>query len=107
MARKYPVADEPEEKNDSERTQESAKKITENQVGDIVLSKLGKPDDFVSCIAHKINMSWYRVNVRCKNKTQNNNMLTLTEIRHSYFVQCVSGELVDGDKVDNLYPLAS
>jgi hypothetical protein len=107
MSKKFPVMDEPEEKTEADRIRESGKKITEDEVCRIVMNKLGKPDDFMSCVAHKINMTWYRVNVRCKKKVQSNNLLTLSEIRHSYFVQCVCGELVDGDKVDSLYPLAS
>jgi hypothetical protein len=106
MSKNRSVVDEPAV-TEQEKAVERTNKLTELQVADTVMDVLGKPDDFISCVAKRITNTWYRVNVRCKNKLQNTNLLTVSEIRHSYFIQCVGGDLKDGDKVENLYPVAS
>jgi hypothetical protein len=88
---------------EAEKLQETAKKVSEKYVADKVMEILGTPPDFISCVAKKINMSWYRVNVRCKKKTAVEGMITLAEIRHSYFLRCLTGDFVEGDVVEPVY----
>ena len=78
------------------------KPIKEGDVADALMAIIGKPEGFVSCKAHHINGSWYRVNVRSL-KPGHTGLIRLTRVCNSYFVSFKDGNFVEGDDVIPLY----
>jgi hypothetical protein len=79
------------------------KPIKESDVADALLAVVGKPEGYVSCKAHHINGSWYRINMRSL-KPGHTGLIKLTMVCNSYFVSFKDGKFVEGDDVINLYP---
>ena len=76
----------------------------ETEVADALMAIVGNPERFVSCKAHHINGSWYRVNVRSF-RDEISGLIKLTTVCNSYFVSFRDGKFIEGDEVINLYPI--
>lgn len=69
---------------------------------DQVLNLLGTPPDLFKVESKHVFGNWYRVNVRVKNTS--NNLVTVTNIPHSYLLRTDnSGKVVDGDEIVKVY----
>jgi hypothetical protein len=74
----------------------------ETEVADALMAIVGNPEGFVSCKAHHINGSWYRVNVRIF-KPGHSGLIKLTTVCNSYFLSFRDGKFIEGDEVISLY----
>jgi len=78
------------------------KKVKTFDLTNQVLDLLGTPPNLYKVESKHLFGNWYRVNVRVKNTS--NNLVTVTKIPHSYFLQTDNqGKLVQGDEIVKVY----
>jgi len=71
------------------------------ELAQIVLETLGKPNSLANVKATNLFEDWYRVNVRVVK--EENEMLTITTISDSFFVRFSKGKIVGGDEIIKKY----
>jgi hypothetical protein len=78
------------------------KKVKTFDLSTQVLSSLGTPPDLYKVESKHLFGNIYRVNVRVKNTS--NNLVTVTNIPHSYFLTTNdNGEIIGGDEIAKVY----
>lgn len=71
------------------------------ELAQIVLETLGKPNSLANVKATNLFDDWYRVNVRVVKEEKE--MLTITTISDSFFVRFSKGKIVGGDEIIKKY----
>jgi hypothetical protein len=71
------------------------------ELAQIVLETLGKPNSLANIKATNLFDDWYRVNVRVVKEEKE--MLAITTISDSFFVRFSKGKIVGGDEIIKKY----